>query len=151
MTGEARAAGVPEAISSPGMTVVAQFHAVGDQIYGCQADKSGALSWVFREPLATLLDGSGKTVGRHFAGPRWMLDDGSWLKGATVASAPGTSPDDVAWLKLKAVEHGGSGMLSDVSVIQRINVKGGQLAGRCRTQGELKLIPYSADYIFLKP
>lgn len=146
-----RAAEFPKAIAAPDLKPVAQFHAIGDQIYECKPDKDGTLSWAFREPLATLLNSTGKTVGRHFAGPRWMLDDGSFVKGAVIASIPGTTPSDVAWLKLKVVEHGGNGLLSKVTIVQRINVEGGNLTGSCAMKGNLKLVPYNADYVFLSP
>ena len=67
---------VPDAIAVPSETLVARFHAEGAQIYDCKADASGQLAWQFREPIATLIE-NGKTVGRHYAGPHWELDDGS--------------------------------------------------------------------------
>lgn len=151
LSGSAAAAEIPGAIAAPGLKVVAQFHAIGDQIYACAPGKDGTLAWVFRQPLAALFNPSGKSVGAHFAGPRWVLDDGSLVKGAVIATAPGATSNDVAWLKLNATEHKGSGLLSNVTAIQRINVSGGNLAGTCPAKGALKRVPYSADYVFLSP
>jgi hypothetical protein len=67
---------VPPALAARGETAIVTYHAEGAQIYECKADGDGKLSWVFREPIATLLLG-GKTVGRHYTGPTWELTDGS--------------------------------------------------------------------------
>ena len=147
----ASAVEIPSVISAPDLKVVARFHAIGDQIYACAPGRDGALAWVFRQPLAALFDPSGESVGAHFVGPRWVLDDGSLVKGAVIAASPGATSNDVAWLKLKVTEHKGSGLLSDVTTVQRINVSGGNLTGNCQTKGELKRVPYSADYVFLSP
>ena len=71
---------MPDAIAAPGETLVALVHAQGAQVYECKAGASGQLTWQFREPVATLLDESGKTVGRHYAGPHWELADGSVVR-----------------------------------------------------------------------
>src|ERR1700732_4144667 len=59
---------LPDAIASPGETVVLTVHAEGAQVYECKAGADGKLAWAFREPIATLML-DGKTVGRHYAGP----------------------------------------------------------------------------------
>jgi len=144
----AAAAALPAAIEAPGLRIVAQVHAFGDQIYDCEPGSDGTLAWTFREPLATLLQGS-KTVGRHFAGPEWLFNDGSFVKGAIVGKAPGAQTEDVAWLRLKATDHGGNGTLTGVTAVQRINTEGGAFSGSCTAKGALHLQPYTADYIFL--
>ena len=140
---------VPDAIAVTGDTLVVTLHAVGAQIYDCKADPDGKLAWQFREPIATLLM-NGKTVGRHYAGPSWELTDGSRIVGKVAASAPGTTPNDVPWLKLDAISQPRIGRLSDTSVILRINLKGGVAEGSCERNGALLSVPYSADYVFLK-
>jgi hypothetical protein len=139
---------LPPAIDAPGLKVIAQVHAVGDQIYDCQPGPDGKLAWIFREPLATLLQGA-KTVGRHFAGPEWLFDDGSFVKGAVTGEVPGAKPADVPWLRLKVTDHGGQGALAGVTVVQRIDTEGGAFAGACTAKGTLHLEPYSANYVFL--
>jgi hypothetical protein len=140
---------LPEAIAAPGTTTVLSLHAEGAQVYECKAGSDGKLAWAFREPIATLLS-DGKTVGRHYAGPNWEYTDGSAVVGKAVGNAPGATPNDIAWLKLDVAAHRGSGVLSDVTTVQRINTSGGKLEGACDKVGTFKSAPYSADYVFLR-
>jgi hypothetical protein len=145
----ATAAELPGAIAAPGETVVLSVHAEGAQVYECKAGADGKPSWLFREPIATLM-ADGKTVGRHYAGPNWEDADGSAVTGKVAGSAPGATANDIAWLKLDVIAHRGSGVLSGVTTVQRINTVGGQLAGACDKVGATKSAPYSADYVFLR-
>jgi uncharacterized protein DUF3455 len=145
----AAVAQVPDAIAAPGETVVATLHAEGAQLYDCKADAGGKLAWQFREPIATLLR-DGVTVGRHYAGPNWEASDGSAVTGKAAANAPGTTPADIPWLRLDVVAHRGSGTLSGVTTVQRINTHGGVLNGPCEKAGSYFSAPYSADYVFLR-
>jgi hypothetical protein len=140
---------MPAAIAAPDETVVASFRAEGAQVYECKAGTDGKLSWVFREPIATLIL-DGKTIGRHYAGPTWEHADGSAVVGKVSASAPGATTDDIAWLKLDVTGRRGSGTLSEVTTVQRINTTGGALHGACDLAGALRSVPYSADYVFLR-
>jgi len=140
---------LPEAIAAPGETVVLSVHAEGAQVYECKAGSDGKLAWAFREPIATLvLDG--KTVGRHYAGPSWEYIDGSAVVGKAVGNAPGKSASDIPWLKLEVTAHRGSGALSGVTTVQRINTAGGVHAGACDKAGAFHSAPYAADYVFLR-
>jgi Protein of unknown function (DUF3455) len=143
------AAQMPAAIAAPGETAVAQYHAEGAQIYECKAGADGKLSWTFREPIATLLL-DGKTIGHHYAGPTWENVDGSAVVGKAVGNAPGATASDVAWLKLEVVNKRGSGALSPVTTVQRINTRGGAAQGPCDKVGDFRSVPYSADYVFLR-
>ena len=149
MNAPAAETAVPDAIAAPGETVVLTLHAQGAQVYECKAGADGKSSWVFREPIATLLQG-GKTVGRHTAGPNWELADGSAVSGKAVGNAPGATPKDIPWLKLEVTSHRGSGVLSGVTTVQRINTQGGKLEGPCDGAGKFQSVPYSADYVFLR-
>jgi hypothetical protein len=140
---------VPAAIAAPGETVVATWHAEGAQVYECKAGADGKLAWAFREPIATLL-ADGKTVGRHYAGPSWENADGSAVVGKAAGNAPGTTPKDIPWLKLEVVASRGSGALSGVTTVQRINTVGGRHDGPCEKAGTFFSAPYAADYVFLK-
>jgi hypothetical protein len=140
---------VPEAIAAKGETVVATFHAEGAQVYECNAGADGKLAWAFREPIATLLL-DGKTVGRHYAGPNWEHADGSAVVGKVTGNAPGTTPKDIPWLKLEVTASRGSGALSGVTTVQRINTQGGRHDGACEKGGSFYSAPYAADYVFLK-
>jgi len=140
---------VPEAIAAPGETLVVRVHAEGAQVYDCKTDASGQLVWQFREPIATLIEG-GKTIGRHYAGPHWELDDGSVVAAKGVGRAPGATAQDIPLLKLEVTSRRGSGRLADVTTIQRLDTKGGVAEGRCPSAGALLSAPYSADYAFYR-
>ena len=140
---------MPDPIAVPGETLVATIHAEGAQVYECKADATGRLEWQFREPIATLI-ADGKTIGRHFAGPAWELDDGSLVTGKVAARAAGASPTDIPLLKLSATPQRDRGQLAAATTIQRINTKGGVAEGPCNGAGTMLSVPYSADYAFHK-
>lgn len=140
---------MPDAIAAPGEVPILTVRGEGAQIYECKAKAGGGLAWQFREPIATLLL-DGKTVGRHFAGPTWALDDGSQIKGRIAASVPGATDRDISWLRLDVTAHTGNGELSAATTVQRINTRGGAMAGSCGQPGAFLSVPYSADYVFLR-
>ena len=140
---------LPEAIAAPGETAILTLHAEGAQVYECKSNGDGTLAWAFREPIATLLS-AGKTVGRHYAGPSWEYSDGSVVVGQVVGTAPGQVAMDIPWLKLGVASRRGSGVLSPVTTVQRINTVGGKLNGACYKAGTYESVPYSADYVFLR-
>jgi hypothetical protein len=140
---------LPDALAAPGTVPVLSAHAEGEQIYECKAGADGKLAWALREPKATLI-ADGKTVGKHYGGPSWELNDGSAVVGKAVANAPGKTAKDVAWLKLEVTAHRGSGTLNDVTTVQRTNTVGGKLEGASERSGETRAMPYTADYVFLR-
>ena len=140
---------LPDAIAAPGETAVLTLHAEGAQVYECKAGADGKLAWSFREPIATLL-ADGKTVGRHYAGPNWEHADGSAVVGKVSGNAPGATANDIPWLKLEVTSRRGSGILADVTTVQRINTQGGKRDGACDKAGSFQSAPYSADYVFLR-
>lgn len=140
---------VPEAIAAPGQTLVATVHAEGAQVYECKADAAGTLVWQFREPVATLIV-DGKTVGRHYAGPKWEMADGSAIVAKAAGRAPGATAKDIPLLKLEVISQRGSGQLTGVTTVQRLNTKGGVAEGACTTAGAFLSVPYSADYAFYR-
>jgi Protein of unknown function (DUF3455) len=139
---------VPDAIAAPGESVVLTVHAEGAQVYECKAGTDGKTSWAFREPIATLM-ADGKTVGRHYAGPNWEHGDGSAVVAKAAGNAPGATAGDIPWLKLQVVSARGSGVLTGVTTVQRVNTQGGKLEGACDKAGATRSAPYSADYVFL--
>ena len=140
---------LPDAIAAPGEAVVTTLHAEGAQVYDCKAGADGKLAWAFREPIATLI-ADGKTVGRHYAGPNWEYIDGSAVAAKAAGNAPGTTANDIPWLKLSVVSQRGSGVLTGITTVQRINTQGGKLDGACDKSGSTRSAPYSADYVFLR-
>jgi hypothetical protein len=139
---------LPDAIAAPGTTIVLSVHAEGAQVYECKVGADGKQAWAFREPIATLF-ADGKTIGRHYAGPNWEASDGSAVVGKAIGNAPGATAGDIPWLKLEVASSRGSGVLSGVTTVQRINTSGGKLEGACDKAGTFKSAPYSADYVFL--
>ena len=140
---------MPDAIATSGEVLVATVHAEGAQLYECSADVGVKLAWQFREPIATLLIDR-KTVGRHYAGPSWELVDGSVVTGEVSGRAPGLTSKDIPLLRLQVMSQRGSGRLTGVTTIQRLNTKGGVAEGPCESSGALLTVPYSADYTFYR-
>ena len=140
---------IPAAIAAPGETAIVTIHAQGAQVYECKADSAGKLTWQFREPIASLFL-SGKTVGRHYAGPNWEHTDGSAVVAKLAGRAPGATAKDIPWLKLEVTERRGNGVLTPTTTIQRINTMGGTMEGACDKAGAFHSAAYSTDYVFLK-
>src|SRR5271165_7076652 len=118
---------VPAAIQAPaGEQVVLLAHASGSQIYTCQAGADGKFAWTLKAPDAELKDQKGKIIGSHFAGPTWQLNDGSEVTGKAAAHVDSPDADSIPWLLVKAVGHAGTGRLTSVTTIQRVNTHGGK-------------------------
>jgi hypothetical protein len=149
LTTSAYAQELPASIQAPDETALLTVHAEGAQVYECKTDAAGKLVWAFREPIATLLR-DGKTIGRHYSGPKWELDDGGGVQGKVEGKAPGAGASDIAWLKLSVAAHFGQGLLNEATTVQRINTLGGTLDGACDAAGAFRSVAYSADYVFLK-
>ena len=113
----------------------------GDQIYSCTNG-----SWTLKAPDAKLLDQEGSVIGRHFAGPTWQLNDGSWVKGKVVAKQVAPDTTGVPWLLLESV--GGTGRLGAVRFIQRTETHGGRAPDGSCTQDAIRRVPYTATYSF---
>jgi hypothetical protein len=143
------AADVPDAIAARGEVMIVTAQAVGAQIYECRADNTGKLVWQFREPIATMFV-NGKTVGRHYAGPTWEMADGSQVRAKIAGNAPGATAADIPLLKLEVTSSSGSGQLTGVTLIQRLNTKGGKAEATCQSAGAFLSVPYTADYAFYR-
>jgi len=62
--------------------------------------------------------------------------------------SPGATASDIPLLKLDVTSRQGSGQLSGVATILRLNTKGGVGEGPCERAGTFLSVPYSADYMF---
>jgi hypothetical protein len=113
----------------------------GDQVYGCVDGH-----WALKAPDAKLLDQEGSVIGRHFAGPTWQLNDGSWVKGRAVAKQGAPDTTAVPWLLLESV--GGTGRLGTVRFIQRAETHGGNAPDGSCSQSAVLRVPYTATYSF---
>jgi hypothetical protein len=119
----------------------------GAQVYTCTDTHDGP-KWVLKGPDAKLLDASGKTIGSHFAGPTWKLEDGSQVQGELMASKPSPQPNSVAWLLLRAKAGTATGSLASVAYIRRTETHGGvPPAAACET-GKTLQAGYTATYTF---
>ena len=128
-------------------------HAKGDQIYTCKSDAT-QFTWKLKGPDAQLFDNDGKSFGKHFEGPTWEANDGSRVTGNPIANTPSPNPKSIPWLLVNAISHDGSGVLSRVTTILRINTKGGKArATGCDAShlGKELRVRYSADYLFIAP
>ena len=122
----------------------------GVQVYECRA-APGGFAWSFVAPEAELYDLRGYRVGRHGAGPAWVIDDGSHVQALVKASQPAPHADSIPWLLLEASEAGTPGLLGGVTQIQRINTHGGKAPSDgcdATAAGRQMRVPYQADYRF---
>jgi hypothetical protein len=113
----------------------------GDQIYACLNG-----SWALTAPDAKLLDQGGSVIGRHFGGPTWQLNDGSWVRGKAVAKQVAPDAAAVPWLLLESA--GGSGRLEAVRFIQRTATHGGNPPDGSCNPGAMRRVRYTATYSF---
>jgi hypothetical protein len=131
----------------PGAHVLLEAKGVGFQIYACTQTPTGP-KWVLTAPDAKLLNASGKTIGSHFAGPTWKLEDGSQVQGERIAGKPAPEAGSVAWLLLRAKAGTGTGKLANIAFVQRTETHGGAAAESACTTGDTSRVPYTATYTF---
>ena len=146
---------VPEPVRPPAEHKMAmKTVGVGEITYECRAkaDMPGAFEWAFVAPVARLMDGGNREVGKYYGGPTWESMDGSKVTGKQVAVAP-ASPGNIPLQLVKAEPAMGSGSMTGVTYIQRLNTKGGVApAEACNASmtGMKKQVAYQADYVFYK-
>lgn len=144
----------PEALRPPaGQLLVLEARATGVQIYECAAsrDQPGRFEWVFKAPEAELFDDAGRKVGKHYAGPTWEALDGSKVAGEVKARDDGPDRNAIPWLLLSAKSNSGTGVLSQIKSIQRLQTVEGKApaapCGRDNAQ-QVARVPYKATYYF---
>jgi uncharacterized protein DUF3455 len=145
---------VPPALRPPaGQSLYLEALATGVQIYECARKPDSAYEWTFKAPEASLADRSGRSLGKHYAGPTWESSDGSTVVGEVKAKDPGPNPSAIAWLLLSAKSNTGSGVFSAARSIQRIATTGGVAPAEPCSEGNLgqvSRVPYTATYDFYK-
>ena len=148
---------IPEKLNpSAAETMTMIVPAKGVQIYECRMSKSqpGAYEWAFVGPEAELFDTTGKSIGRHYAGPHWEAVDGSKVVAKLVERADAPKAGDIPWLLLGARSVGRDGAFSKVTSIQRVNTVGGVAPRAGCSEGNAGTparVPYTADYYFFTP
>ena len=131
--GQESAPDVPDAIAVPAGQQVAFFvHAKGSQIYTCQAGADGKFAWTLKGPDAELTDRK------------------------AVAHIDSLDSDSIPWLLVNVESHAGkSGMLTNITTIQRVHTHGGKPSAddacdESHKDAETKS-EYRADYYFFAP
>jgi len=146
-------AALPEAVRVPaGQTMRMVATGVGEITYECRekAAAAGQYEWAFVAPVATLYSGDKRSVGRYYAGPTWEAADGSKVTGKQVAVSP-AAPGSIPMQLVKADPAMGSGAMTGVTYIQRLNTKGGvapSMACDTASKGKRQQVAYEADYVF---
>jgi hypothetical protein len=144
----------PDALRPPAnQALVLEARATGVQIYECSASREQPerFEWAFKAPEAELFDAAGRKVGKHYAGPTWEALDGSKVVGEVKARDDGPDPNAIPWLLLSAKANSGSGVLSQIKSVQRLQTVEGKApgapCGRDNAQ-QVARVPYKAAYYF---
>lgn len=152
------AADAPKYITPPaGVQEAFRAHAVGYQVYACDAGK-----WSRSEPIGALVTAQGQII-RHFrdaspASPAWDSMDGSKVNavlkadGSPDQSLPAAKPNSIPQLGLNAQSSGAPGIFSGVTYVVRTNTGGGvKPAEPCQAApGKRVSVYYESDYVFYK-
>jgi hypothetical protein len=147
---------VPAQLRAPAdQSVYLETLASGVQIYECaaKAGQPSSFEWVFRAPEAALADRSGRSIGKHYAGPTWESVDGSTVVGEVKSRDPGPDQSAIPWLLLTGKSPAGAGIFSRAKSIQRIRTVGGVAPSEPCSPANAKQIarvPYTATYIFYR-
>jgi Protein of unknown function (DUF3455) len=150
-------ASVPAGLEIPaGHSLLLRTTASGVQTYDCIGG-----AWSFRSPRAEVFeDFFGAPVISHYGGidrglnggPWWESNrDGSRIRGGNAVSAPSARPNSITQLRVQVLERSGTGLLSDVSWIHRLNTVGGVAPTGACTTGQRFDSPYTTDYYFYTP
>jgi Protein of unknown function (DUF3455) len=148
---------VPDLLKVPsGQSLLFKAAAKGVQIYICtaKAESKTDFEWTLKAPKADLFNDREVLLGKHYAGPTWeWRSDGSKVVGVVSTKVNSPQPDAIPLLLLKAKSHQGTGILSSVNWIQRLDPIGGKAPAtgcdRSRQQSEVQ-VPYTANYYFYR-
>ena len=95
--------------------------------------------WVFENSSADQLRELEKKEGGEWVTTKNKRSDipfiGSAVAGKAIGNASGATASDIPWLKLEVTSKRGSGVLTPVTTVQRINTLGGKLEGACDKAG----------------
>ena len=148
---------LPDAVKVPdGNEVALKTRALGHITYECQEKKDapGQFAWTFKIPHAHLYDSENTQIGRYYGAPKgatWEANDGSKVIGKQLAVSPNTTTAGSIPLQLVQQNgYEGSGAMSKISYIQRLNTVGGvapQSICNVQAKGKKDVVAYSADYV----
>jgi Protein of unknown function (DUF3455) len=124
------------------------FHAYAE---GVQIYQWNGATWAPRGPSATLYADANYTakVGIHYGGPTWQSNGGSFVIGQLKTPCE-VGPADIPWLLLDGVRSKGPGVFNEVASIQRVNTAGGRAPTAPGSPGEVRNVPYTAEYFFYR-
>ena len=91
-----------------------------------------------------------ETVGIHYSGPTWEGIAGSKVT-ATVANTCTVDANAIPWLSLTATAEPTPGVFAGTTFIQRVHTTGGKAPTTAGTTGQVKSVPYTAQYFFYAP
>ncbi len=147
---------IPATLRPPaGQVVYLEALASGVQIYECMPKPAepSTYEWTFRAPEAALVDRSGRSLGKHYAGPTWESVDGSTVVGEVKARDPGPNQSAIPWLLLGAKATTGEGTFGQAKSIQRVQTVGGVAPSEPCSAANAKQVvrvPYTATYYFYR-
>jgi hypothetical protein len=123
----------------------------GVQIYESKSNPAGGFQWSLKAPEADLKSASGETLGKHGAGPRWTLNDGSSIVGSVPPLKSVPISNSVPWLLLSVKSKSGSGLLEKADYVMRVATDGGVAPTTPpKEENETARVKYHAIYLFLK-
>ena len=132
-------------------SLVAAALAQGVQVYEGRAAPTGGYRWELKGPQAALTTVGGERFGRHDPGPTWTADDGSQVTGALAEKVDAPGVNAIPWLLLTVKSKSGSGVLSGVDYVLRVETRGGGAPAEAPLrEGETKAVAYQALYLFLQ-
>jgi hypothetical protein len=149
-------AAAPEPVRAPaGHRIALDTWGVGEITYECRdkKDAAGQYEWAFVTPVATLYDTQKRAVGKYYGGPTWESNDGSKVTGKQVAVAPSPNAKSIPLQLVKADPAMGSGAMTGVTYIQRLDTKAGIApASACdaAAKGRQEKVAYEARYVFYR-
>ena len=129
-----------------GSDLVLHVYARGVQIY--RWDGAG---WILVGPSAQLFaDANNKAlVGTHYTGPTCKSITGSSVVGEVIDRCT-PDADAIQWLLLRGTRSAGPGVFKGVTHIQRVNTVGGKAPAEAGIVGQVREMPYTADYFFYR-
>jgi hypothetical protein len=148
-----------------GNTLFLELHGVGQQVYQCDENSTGAYTWTLLTPEAALFTKNG-VAGIHHdtynsslatVEPTWFSTDGSWIQGEKIAGeASPAGAADIPWLLVQTLSSSAPtdhGVFSAVTYVQRTDTVGGiapSTSCSAANVGAVHGSNYSADYSFYR-
>jgi hypothetical protein len=130
-----------------GQNLTLRVFATGDQIY-----RWNGTGWDFVAPSAVLYSATQDRgfFGTHYAGPTWESRSGSKAVAAVLDRCT-PDPSAIPWLLLKVTAAYGSGPMSTVEYIQRVQTVGGLAPDTPgAVTGQEARVPYTTEYLFYR-